>query len=103
MRCQAGDIAVIVASGFDGNIGGLVKVLRPSEDSTFELPEWECESLGRLMSFEYLDEFFLCEMPVVPGDLIDIEDSDLRPLRGLGDDEPVEMVERVGKPCEVTA
>ena len=103
MNCKPGDLALLVNSDFETNIGKLVKVLKTSDESTPEIPEWECEAIGFLRSYQYIDDFLLCERPTNPGELIDIEDRDLRPIRDPGDDAVDEVIQRMGTPHKETA
>jgi len=75
MNCKKGDLAVIVGSDIQANIGKLVTVKRFQTDAHFG-PEWECEPLSPMQGF---DELGKLEAPGLG--LIDIPDSDLRPIR----------------------
>lgn len=77
MRCKPGDLAVIIRAKHPENVGRLVTVVRLNDDGL-----WLVEGKG-------------------PG--IYCRDENLRPIRDPGDDATDEMVERVGKPQEVTA
>jgi hypothetical protein len=86
MNCKPGDLAVIVASDFQQNIGRLVQVIRADTVYCFG-PEWECECLSSVyvedndITGECFGEFW-----ANAGRAVSIPDADLRPIRDPGDD-----------------
>jgi hypothetical protein len=88
MNCKPGDLAVIVKVGplAKGLLGRFVTVLRPHKDS-----------LGVYWDYEPL-------LQTVDGYVVAaVEDECLRPIRDPGEDAVDEMVQKLGKPQEVTA
>lgn len=102
MNCKPGDLAVLVDSDFEENIGGLVLVICvadpqkfvPSPDPVNEL-EWECELLTQQMGWDDAENYSWSK----PGDRQAIYDRYLRPIRDNdGEDETLTWA---GKPqCE---
>lgn len=76
MNCKSGDLAVIVESRVDTNVGGLVRVI--GIDQWCEPGVWCVEALSRLTD--------LWGMRCNPGHIGYAEDSKLRPIRDPGDD-----------------
>ena len=109
MRCRVGDLAYVTSQAETPGLAGrfvIVEKLVLSGD--FEIygewwvdidkPSWVCRpASGGLLPHQRLDG----AIGFIPKRLI--PDSILIPIRDPGDDATDEMVERVGKPQEVTA
>lgn len=103
MRCRVGDIAVIVGSGNPQNIGKFVEVLRPSDDSTPEIPQWECRATTILHGYDFVGNVCMRECTVMPGSLVDVDDQDLRPIRNPGEDAQDETLQWLPVPTKEIA
>lgn len=84
MNCQIGDICMFRC---EDNAGRLVRIVAASEyTSVFqhyaEGQWWYCEALTTIRKFVYGFEVF----PYQPGQMCDVPDSHLRPLRDPGED-----------------
>lgn len=76
MNCKPGDLAVIVRSLVESNVGGMVRII--GIDETCEPGEWRVEALSRL--WDQHGKFCL------PGHIGYADDHRLRPLNDPGDD-----------------
>ena len=57
MNCKKGDLAFVVKSEFEGNVGALVEVIEPDVRKTFEAGSfvWRVRSLGRQLFGRHCD------------------------------------------------
>lgn len=100
MRCCVGDLAV-VSNPSSPNYGKFVTVLRPMS----QVEVWNCgwiASGNHVWLVQAVGALLTCEMGGIYAQR-PFSDFALRPIRDPGDDATDEMVERVGKPQEVTA
>lgn len=74
MKCEPGDMALIISDPDDRNIGGFVHVERLAYANEFNGPnDWACRAISPLFGSLY---------PVAPGEICGIDDRDLKPIRG---------------------
>lgn len=85
MNCRPGDLALIVRSRFGCNLGRIVQVLRAARPCPHASGAvWTVRSAGRPLACQ----MWLGDIEVVgqvePRMECDIDDADLRPIRGHG-------------------
>ena len=90
MNCKPGDLAVIVRSHDERNIGRLVKVLRPYERRVD--PSW-------WISSESVLHGVFSDWP--PGAEVGMYDTHMRPIRDPGDDAKDELLRPLPHTLEV--
>lgn len=84
MKCKVGDLAIIIDSSWEANIGGLVEVLALEQS---EPGLWVVRALQPLMAQEDEPPFLVRLAPA--GDIGAIYDECLQPLRGPRQADPV--------------
>lgn len=91
MNCKQGDLAVMVRSDYEENVGALFEVL---EYSPWRGHDWKCTNITRAMTAEGWQK---------PGAVNWAIDADLRPIRDPGDDAVDETLLWVPSPAKEIA